>query len=407
MKALLNLKYSSLVRIVVKSIFAMTFYGILSIPSTLFAESPLCSAVLSISEVSYKVLAAQNLAKTKIQFSDRTISKPLEIAVKELSELNGSERNYFKQELLSKKINADFFNGNEKNNSDLFNAEDFLLLALYNKSTWLKLLNIEFENALSVSPIWWNRGYLFTRMPKELLQDLQVFLNTTIKETAGTARAKKANRILTMLKIYLERPEIVFQNKVEARSELNLLLEDYFKTVAQQQSHYANSKSINAQEFGELTYNLNELFKSEEFKLNHPLVYWFGSIPNGRGSVNSDFDFASDANFSAQQEKLFKDFMNAKQKIVSIPADQESSVHSISFTIRNLFFLSPISIAFRSGRIFLVIREIITPDSVFISYNPAVTQFSEYKIRLWHYPVHVSADGKWSYDRTVPVWIED
>lgn len=375
----------------------MTFSGILSIPSTLFAVVPLCSAVLSISEVSYKVLADPNLSKTKIQFSDRTIHKPLEVTVSEISDLTDREREYFKQEFIN----------NEKNKPDFFSAEDFLLLALYHKPTWLKFLKIEFENALLVSPVWWSRGYFFTRMPNELLQDLQRVLNTTIRETAGTSRAKKANRILTMLKIYLERPEIIFHNKVEERSDLNLLFEEYFKSAAVQQSHYANSRSVNSQEFGQLTYNLNELFKSEEFKLNHPLVYWFGSIPNGRGKANSDFDFASDANFSVQQEKLFKDFLSTKQKIISVPADQESSVHSISFTIKNLFFLSPISIAFRGGRIFLVIREIITPDSMFISYNPAVTQFSDYKIRLWHYPVHVSADGKWSYDRTVPVWIED
>lgn len=376
----------------------VTILGALSIFSSVAMSAMLCSTVPLLSDSTLKFLNNTKLNKIEVNVDSKQVDPKLEFAFKELTELNEQERAAIIKDLQA--FGEDHFGA--------FSALDFLKLALYHKPSWLKLFQNEFrEDHLFTAPVWWSRGFVFAHMPSEFLIQVREILDKILNLYLNTSIAKKANRILTLIRIYLQRPEIALHKKIENKEPLHSLLDIFFKSEALGPSHYEPGHSITATEFGILTHQLNELLKNPPFRGRQSLVYWFGSIPNGRGHAKSDFDFAGTNGFTNDQLALLRSNLKAKQSFVEIQDDQDFTVHELKFSLSNLLFLSPISVAFNQGRIFLVVRELIAPETPMLTYNSQVTILEFHHVRLWHYPVHVTAEGHWSFDESVPVWIEE
>jgi hypothetical protein len=369
-------------------LFNLVLVSLLSFLSPISFAASLCSAIPVLSENTFKVIDDRHLNKLQFDINAKNINPNVEKAFQELTQLDPQEREALTKDLL---LFADDHFGE-------FTVNDFLLLGSYYKFSWSKL----FQNEIRVdhffnSSVWWTRGYLFSRMPQELNVQVREILLQILSLYRNTPLGKKANRVLSFLHQYLDRPEMAFQSNLEKRLPLQNLFEDYFTSEAKQPSHYSSSNPISAQEFGKLVYRFNELLNNDSMQQAPSVVYWFGSVPNGRGKLESDFDLAADLAFDADQIKHLQKTFNNKQ---------DYSVQGIKHTIASLLFLSPLSITFNKGHIFLVVRELISNEQPVHFYNSNLTVLETPQLRMWHYPVKVTSEGKWSYDESVPVWIE-
>jgi hypothetical protein len=389
--SLQQLKYRNLY----KPLYILITFVILSITPQLLASAYLCSSVLKFSSSSLHLLENSATLQNPFLFENKYVSQELETAILEISELTPLEK---------AQLNLQ---DHRNPTSTAMTAIDYLLLGLYDKTSWLKFIRSEFSQPQFNYQLWWNRGFLFDSMPSELLQEIKILTESYLNEANTKQRAKKANRILTFLRLYLTRPELALQKGLEERFDLNQLLERYFSQASQQPSHYKNSTAINYKQFGKLTYTLGVFFNKPEYHKTHPLVYWFGSIPNGMGRSESDLDFASEYNMSLKQESDFKNHITTTQDTIKIAPEDNITMHAISYSKETLMLASPINIAFKKGITYLVIREVVPPQQKLIAFDPSISLFSKNHIKLVHYPVIVDEAGNWSYDTQTPIWIKD
>lgn len=370
-------------------------FAILAMTPRLMASAYLCSSVLKFSSSTLQLFENSTMLQVPFLFENKYVSQELETALLEISELTPREK---------AQLNLQ---EHRDPTSTVMTAIDYLLLGLYDRSSWLKFIRFEFSQPQFNYQLWWSRGFLFESMPPHLLQEIKIITESYLNEANTKQRAKKANRILTFLRLYLIRPELALQKGLEERVDLNQLLEMYFAQASRQPSHYKNSTAINYKQFGKLTFTLSGFFNRPEYHKTNPVVYWFGSIPNGMGRPESDLDFASDLNMNLKQENDFKNHIAKTQETIKLAPEDNITMHAISYSKETLMLASPINVAFKQGITYLVIREIIPPQQPLITFDPSISLFSKFRIRLVHYPVIVDEAGNWSYDTQTPIWIEE
>ncbi len=77
---------------------------------------------------------------------------------------------------------------------------------------------------------------------------------------------------------------------------------------------------------------------------------------------------------------------------------------TVEYTATNLLLMSPLSVAFKDGKIYLVSRELIAPANAMMELAGGSVVFAKFKVRLKHYPITISEAGQWSYDKHWSYW---
>lgn len=383
------------IRLSVLANLLFTIFVLLTKSSMVLAGGSACQKSLNTSE--FVLDLSDHFLQEHFKFEPRFSKEKVERTLRYLVSLSPDEQSRIGTML------------REKDFTDLSGTvAETLLLGVYDRQAWRDYLQKEIGNIVNNTPQWWNRGYLFENMPATLQRMLLEDLRTEIKEASSRERAKRASRILTSLRIIFERPDLELLHGIRNNPDLHVEIEKYFSRFQNEVSHYRNDSPITVANWVRLIQVLHRHFQTSKNFQNLDPVYWFGSIPNGRGKKSSDFDFSSQFNFSVKQtEELTSYLLREAKGIISGDTVSGFDMKTVEYMAGNLLFMSPLSVLFEKDKLYLVVRELEPPDQPWDSAFGDAISFRRLKVRLHHFPIEIDESGRLHLLKSLPEFIKD
>jgi hypothetical protein len=345
--------------------------------------------MLSLTREQKNILLDTPLLDSDFNPNTNLLSIEIEELAKKLSKLPESQKEIYRQQI--KKLTA--FKGYE------FRTGDYFLLHLHDEQAWLGYIKEIFFNDQFVSFAWWYRGHLFETMPHETKEKIVDYLTRYIKNSDNPFEERKtAYRIFTFIKNYQERPEDKVLKGLKQKQDVNTVLKDYFQRSANDPSPYGEISRLTPQHLGKISVILRDYFTQSEKISDHQKVYFMGSIPNGKGRMESDVDLSMDKKLTDKEVNDLYNLIKERNVGFNPPVHQPFDMKPSNGQSLQIMYISPISVAIIDGEISLVIRQISTPKEPARETNNGEVLLKPFDIVLWHFPVEIDSEGHWSYD---------
>lgn len=282
-----------------------------------------------------------------------------------------------------------------------FRTGDYFLLHLHDEQAWLSYVKEIFFNDQFVSFAWWYRGHLFDTMPIPTKLKIVDYLTQYIKNPENPFEERKtAYRVFTFIKNYNERPEDQVLRALKEKQDVNLVLANYFNRSANDPSPYGEISRLTPKHLGKISVILRDYFTKSEKITNHQKVYFMGSIPNGKGRMESDVDLSMDTKLTEKEVKELYELIKERNVDFNPPIHQPFDMKPSNGQSLQIMYISPISVAIIEGEISLVVRQISTPKEPVRELQDGGVLLKPFDIVLWHFPVEVDSEGNWSYDKS-------